>query len=43
MDEAATAGIDVVVTAHYQNSVPPARRRCILAGVMRRLALDARV
>jgi hypothetical protein len=47
MDEAAIAGIDVVVTAHYQDAVPPApgsgsgasRKRCVLAGMMRRLAL----
>jgi hypothetical protein len=43
MDVATAAGIDVVIVAHYQDGAPPGRKRCIVAGRMRRLSLDERV
>lgn len=43
MADASAVGITVVLNAHYSDVLPPARRRCILAGTMQRLAFDARL
>ena len=43
MERAAAAGIDVVLIAHYQPTEVAHRKRCVLTGQMRRLALDVRL
>ena len=43
LEQAAEAGIDVFVAAQYQDQAPPARKRCILTGRMKRLAFDLRI